>query len=119
FNNFSIETAYFYIKGDASDLWLGDIKNYPNPFDVETSIKFRHNLDIPFDATINIYDINGKLVESISETLYNKFADEVKWNGKDVNGVPINSGSYYIQVNLTDKNNKKITKSGILSLKVK
>ena len=119
FNNFSIETAYFYIKGDASDLWLGDIKNYPNPFDFETSIKFRHNLDIPFDATINIYDISGKLVESISETLYNKFADEVKWNGKDLNGNPINSGSYYIQVNLTDKNNKKITKSGILSLKVK
>lgn len=119
FNNFSIETAYFYIKGDGNDLWLGDIKNYPNPFEFETAIKFRHNLDIPFDANINIYDIDGKLVRSISETLFNKYADEVKWNGKDEDGVFINSGSYYIQVNLTDKNNQKITKSGILSLKVK
>lgn len=119
FNNFSIATTYFYIKGDDSDLWVGDIKNYPNPFEKETNIQFRHNLEIPFDANINIYDISGKLLRTISETKYNKFVDEVFWDGKDKNGIPINSGSYYIQVNLKDKNNKNISKSGILSLKVK
>lgn len=119
FNNFSIKTAYFNIKGDANDLWLGDIKNYPNPFEFQTAIQFRHNLEIPFDANINIYNINGKLVKSISQTLYNKYADEVNWDGKDEDGVPIISGSYYIQVNLVNKQNEKITKSGILSLKVK
>ena len=67
FNNFSIKTAYFNIKGDANDLWLGDIKNYPNPFEFQTAIQFRHNLEIPFDANINIYNINGKLVKSISQ----------------------------------------------------
>jgi len=119
FNNFSIKNAYFYIKGDESDLWLGGIKNYPNPFESETFISFRHNLEIPFDADINIYDINGNLINSISETKYNKYIDEVRWDGRNSEGVPINSGSYYIQVNLTDSNNKKVTKSGILSLKVK
>ena len=44
---------------------------------------------------------------------------EVNWDGKDEDGVPIISGSYYIQVNLVNKQNEKITKSGILSLKVK
>jgi hypothetical protein len=118
FNNFSIKNAYFYIKGSDSELWLGDIKNYPNPFEEETNISFRHNLEIPFEANIKIFDINGNLIKSISETKYNKFLDEVKWNGRDSEGVPINSGSYYIQVNLSDNENK-ITKSGILSLKVK
>ena len=119
FNNFSIKNTYFYIKGDDSDLWLGGIQNYPNPFESETNISFRHNLEIPFQAKVNIFDINGKLIKSISETKYNKYLDEVKWDGRDTDGVPIKSGSYYIQVNLTDNNSKNITKSGILSLKVK
>jgi hypothetical protein len=119
FNNFSIGTAYFYIKGDEKELWIGEIKNYPNPFEYETNISFRHNLEIPFDADIKIYDINGSLVRSLNEIKYNKFIDEVKWDGKDENGVPITNGSYYIQINLKDNNNQKITKSGILSLKLK
>ncbi len=119
FNNFSIADAYFYIKGDESELWVGDIKNYPNPFEYETNISFRHNLEIPFDADIKIYNINGSLIRTLSEIKYNKFIDEVKWDGKDEDGVPITNGSYYIQINLKDGNNQKITKSGILSLKLK
>ena len=119
FNNFSVKTAYFYIKGDESGLWLGDIINYPNPFSVQTAIKFRHNLEIPFEANVNIYNSNGELIKTISETLFTKYNGEVLWNGKDLNQVPISDGSYYVQVNLSDKNNKKVTKSGILSIKIK
>ncbi|MEI7484650.1 MAG: T9SS type A sorting domain-containing protein [Ignavibacteriota bacterium] len=53
-------------------------QNYPNPFNPETKIGF----EVPKSSVVNVsvYDINGKLLETLSNQVYNPGKYEVVWN---------------------------------------
>ena len=74
--------------------------NYPNPFNPETSISY--NLDNPENATIEIFNTKGQLVQS-----YNDLCNEnscVVWDGNDLNGNPVSSGIYFYKLNTPEGN---------------
>jgi ligand-binding sensor domain-containing protein len=54
-------------------------QNYPNPFNPTTTIKF----DIPKSALVKIiiYDINGKLVDILQNSMLNAGSYSIKWDG--------------------------------------
>ena len=70
--------------------------NYPNPFNPST------NIDIetvaPGKLLVSIYDISGRLIN----TLLNKKTDagyySLRWNGQNFNGEPMPTGIYFVQV---------------------
>ena len=68
------------------------IQNYPNPFNPSTTISF----SLPSDnhVMINIYDISGKLVNTLIDNKMNRGYHDVSWNGKDFNGLDVSSGVY-------------------------
>ena len=75
---------------------------YPNPFNPETTIAF----EIPTDNEVNvaIYDVNGRLVETLHEGMMMKGQYQTTWNASQfASGVYFTRLSYngqYIQQKL-------------------
>jgi hypothetical protein len=83
--------------------------NYPNPFNSATNfyIKVPENLKRK-PGNICIYNTNGKLVRKIIL----KEGAGTSWDGTDMNGHSMTSGTYYYQLNIE----KQIIKSGSMIL---
>ena len=56
------------------------VRNYPNPFNPETTIRY----SLPYDCkvTLTIYNIIGVKIESPNEVLRTKGSYEIKWSGQ-------------------------------------
>ena len=67
-------------------------KNYPNPFNPETTLSF--TLAKNSRATLKIYNPKGQLVKTIVDTDLAKGDYRYVWNGKDNGGHPVASGVY-------------------------
>ena len=73
--------------------------NYPNPFNPTTTIRF----DIPYgetydDASLQIYDITGRLVGTLMNDKAVGGEYEIKWNAGD-----LSSGVYMVQLKSGDR----------------
>jgi flagellar hook assembly protein FlgD len=75
-------------------------QNYPNPFNPNTTIEY----EIPYSGLveISIYDIQGKLVRSFGNSLQQKGAYSVEWNGHNNSGNPVSSGAYIYRVQFNE-----------------
>jgi len=70
---------------------LNEMYVYPNPFSVNSNQEYITFANITKDATIEIYNLNGKILYTISETDGN---GGVEWNMIDNNGNKVNTGVY-------------------------
>ncbi len=83
-------------------------QNAPNPFNTLTTISFSTTNLRNSSANwrrlpqIKIYNIKGQLIKQfIIHPDYNREKiNEVRWDGKDENGKPINSGIYFYQLKI-------------------
>lgn len=90
---------------------------YPNPFRTTTNIK----TSIPVegverlirysDASIDIYNIKGQKVKTLSLDLRNSLEQVIVWDGKDQNGNNCTSGLYIINLTIAGEHiaNRKVT----------
>lgn len=72
-------------------------QNYPNPFNPTTNISFY----LPVDKKISliIYDVTGReVVRLVDEQEFPKGKHTVTWDGKDKNGKPVSSGTYFYKL---------------------
>ena len=76
-------------------------RNYPNPFNPETTIPF----SIPEDGKVNltIYNIKGQKVKTLANDQLKKGFHEIIWNSKDNNGKLVTSGIYFYKFNVNGK----------------
>ncbi len=74
-------------------------QNYPNPFNPITTIRF----ELPYrsDISLDIYNILGQQVTSLSSGEHAYGTYEVTWDGRDENGRPVASGIYFYRL-ITD-----------------
>ena len=82
------------------------LTSYPNPFNAVTTIAY--NLPESGHINLSLYDIRGRLVNTlVSET---KAAGNysVRWDGVDRNGSQVVSGMYFVR--MTSADNAKTTK---------
>ncbi len=77
-------------------------QNYPNPFNPETNIQF----DLPFSGTVevNVYDLRGSFIRQLITGNKPAGRHEVTWDGRNGNGSPVSSGTYFYQVKFKNKN---------------
>lgn len=68
------------------------LSNYPNPFNPETNISF--NLAEAETATLEIFDIRGKLLKTIIDKELPAGSHSYRWNGKTDNGSEVGGGIY-------------------------
>jgi hypothetical protein len=71
-------------------------QNYPNPFNPSTIIEY----DIPKTGMveINIYNIQGRLVKKLDNSVHQSGSQKVVWDGRDNIGAKVASGVYFYQV---------------------
>jgi hypothetical protein len=77
-------------------------QNYPNPFNAKTIIDY--SIGKNSDVKLSVYDLAGRLVN----TLYNGAQEaghyQITWDGKDRNGNPTASGVYFYRLEAEGKN---------------
>jgi len=67
-------------------------QNYPNPFNPSTSINF--TVPSLSDVNISVYDINGRLVNTLINNTLTAGTYDVVWNGNDMTGNSVSAGIY-------------------------
>jgi subtilisin family serine protease len=76
---------------------------YPNPFNPTTIIRF--NVETTHESQLRIYDINGRLVETLVDGIVNPGEYKIEWNASDVA-----SGIYFLRLKtINSVYTKKIT----------
>lgn len=95
------EVIVTVMMADASDdqILAGNIrnlKNYPNPFNPETTISF--NLQEDSDLSITIYNIKGTAVKEIHNGRVPAGNHNYIWNGIDQENNAAASGIYYYKI---------------------
>ena len=81
-----------------------NLKNYPNPFNPQTTIEFY--LPQKSDASLQIYNIRGQKVRDLPVASVKSGLNSVVWNGKDNNGNIVSSGIYYYHLVLNGETKK-------------
>jgi flagellar hook assembly protein FlgD len=76
-------------------------KNYPNPFNPSTHIRFFLPNDNHVELTI--YNIKGQKVKTLINSKKEKGNHSVIWNGKDENQHSVSSGVYFYRLNVSGK----------------
>ena len=67
------------------------IPAYPNPFNPTTKISFA--IDSPSDIQLDIYDVNGKLIDTILKGYYQSGINGIEWNASE-----FASGMYFVHL---------------------
>lgn len=80
-------------------------QNYPNPFNPETTIRF--HLRERQKVRLLIFDLNGKRVRTLVENELSAGAQALIWDGRDQHGKTIASGTYFYELTVGNKVERK------------
>ncbi|NQV15371.1 T9SS type A sorting domain-containing protein, partial [bacterium] len=81
-------------------LVLTGYKNYPNPFNPSTTIKYE--LPEHSEVTLNIYDITGRNIKTLVQKSQPAGHYQAHWNGFDKSGRQVASGMYFARLQAGD-----------------
>ena len=84
--------------------------NYPNPFNPETTIRF--TLDEKQKINLNIFDLQGRLINQLVNRVMRPGEYTIRWNGINQNNKRVASGIYFYQ--LAGKNRTIVKKMQFL-----
>ncbi len=74
--------------------------NYPNPFNPSTTI--RYELPEQSTTTLNIYDIQGRTIQTLVSDSKPAGHYEAQWNGTDRDGKQVAAGMYFARLSTGD-----------------
>jgi hypothetical protein len=86
-------------------------QNHPNPFNPSTTISFV--LPEKAETKLSIYDVEGRLVRTLSDGILDAGIKEYEWDGRDARGDLVSSGVYFYQL----KSGKKVLTKKMVLLK--
>ena len=82
----------------AADFHLA--QNFPNPFNQDTRIRF--NLPYAAQMRLSVYNIQGKMLKILSDIWTSAGPGEAIWDGTDLRGYAVPSGTYFYFLNAGD-----------------
>ncbi len=81
----------------------GLLQNSPNPFNPETMIYYR--LEVEDDVMVEIYNVKGERVRIFTEGAMLPGLHNLSWNGDAMDGNPVDSGIYFCYLRVRDYTN--------------
>ncbi|OGU41856.1 MAG: hypothetical protein A2X61_01550 [Ignavibacteria bacterium GWB2_35_12] len=79
--------------------------NFPNPFSNSTFINFILPMtDFVYNVNVDVFDMNGKLINNVFKGTIPSGNYMTKWNGADMKGAKVNAGVYIYVINLNGEN---------------
>jgi len=113
-NEFFKKVLEFFAEGVNLDITGDDTtpkyvtklgQNYPNPFNPSTEIKF--SLKNKSKVTIRVYDVSGRLVNTLVDGVLDAGPQKVNWNGINSHGSNVASGVYFYRMDTKDYSESK------------
>jgi hypothetical protein len=74
---------------------------YPNPFNPSTRIAF--NLAVQQPVTVEVFNLKGQKVKTLSNGTLNTGTHNLVWNGTDEQGNPAASGLYFYRIKTSEQ----------------
>jgi len=71
-------------------------QNYPNPFNPVTTIQY--GLPEASDVLLRVYDVTGRLVNTLVESNQSAGRYSVIWSGSKADGSPVGTGIYFARI---------------------
>ena len=81
--------------GSNNDI-LGDLSNYPNPFNPDTEIRF--SLARDSEVKLSVFNVLGQKVKTLIQGSFPAGTHSVRWNGTDESGRQVASGIYLYKI---------------------
>jgi hypothetical protein len=106
-NNNSGEGRVDFSVVDGSETELGNVFNYPNPFNDVTTFSFEHNHpNENLEVQIDILSTTGQLIHQIKENIQatGSRTASITWDTKSSFGVSVASGMYVYRISITTPN---------------
>ncbi len=82
--------------GTVPEFQTVNLRNYPNPFNPETTIAF--NLEKAQNVELAIYNLKGQKVRSLFQGKAPQGETRIVWHGLDDNGKSVSSGVYLMRI---------------------
>jgi hypothetical protein len=76
-------------------------QNVPNPFNPRTEIQF--SLQRAGQASLKVFDVSGRLVETLAEGQHTAGDHRVFWNGTTADGRPVAAGVYFYRLQTDER----------------
>ena len=108
-NSTTVELDFTVVM--SSNLIVQKAYNSPNPMNSYTNFYFEHNQKEELLITINIYDLSGRRVKTITESRYGTGTrtEPIVWYGTSDNGQQLPSGVYIYNISATTSSGEKST----------
>ncbi len=115
--NYDVWTLQPRTDADIDTLFLADVpienlplrvvefKNYPNPFNPETTIEF--GIDSHAQVDLSIFDVQGRLVRTLIHQPMATGSYRVRWNGENSMGQATAAGIYYCRLQAGERVERK------------
>jgi flagellar hook assembly protein FlgD len=106
-NNNSGEGRVDFSVVSGSETVLGNVFNFPNPFNDVTTFSFEHNHpNENLEVQIDILSTTGQLIHQIKENLQatGSRTATITWDTKSSFGVSVASGMYVYRISITTPN---------------
>jgi|MGYP000856614856 hypothetical protein len=87
---------YVSNEDEVSMAPLSDLRNYPNPFNPNTTIAFSSKYACL--GKLQIYNTKGQLVKTLHNGALTAGANSFNWDGTDASGVSVSSGIYFYRL---------------------
>jgi hypothetical protein len=84
-------------------------RNYPNPFNPETTISF--TLPTEGDVLVDVFNLKGQRVQRLLSDTLGSGEHCIQWNGQDEEGKAVASGTYFYRIQY---NNASYTRKMVL-----
>jgi hypothetical protein len=91
-NSRAVETNFEVLTSDR--LHVVEVMNFPNPFSKATAFTFRHNQAIPVTASVRVYTVAGRLIQTVNMPFANESFVSIPWDGRDADGDVVANGVY-------------------------
>jgi len=78
------------------------LENYPNPFNPMTTI--RYSTTQPGVVTLKVFDVTGRLVNTLVNAQMPEGIHRIAWNGRDSNGNEVSTGVYFYTIETPGSN---------------
>ena len=109
----SASTSTDFLVVNSSNLTIGKIFNYPNPFTDITTFGFDDNEpNKTLHVDISIYDMHGKLIRDLQSDVMSAGDQQlIQWNGTTYGGATIAQGMYVYRLTVSDTDGQVASKS--------
>ncbi|MFA5498544.1 MAG: SBBP repeat-containing protein [Candidatus Cloacimonadia bacterium] len=74
--------------------------NYPNPFNPDTKLSF--NLAEPGFVKIDVYNLHGQFIKTLTNAYYSSGRYTIVWDGSDSSNKQVGSGIYFYRMKTKD-----------------